>query len=393
MSELRSRKLFEIKNIFLFLTLYFVIIPFYFEINSKSLIAIIIALLGCLFFFAGASTRKYFRGIFHPCFPSKLSIITGFSIVLIDFGVGLYKIIFGLSADDYTASFFIIDHDVLYFKIIETLVFSVKYYYLALFASRSRVYFYVAFFAALIYSISSPIRLVALQPIVIFTIFGYYFGYLRMGRLKIISALMIAPFVFVLLLLGRGLSGASFFERLIGGFNQLDIDYLIIQLAIALESFSSFGYFANIVDSNFVSVESGILRFFFMPISRSIWPDKPESISRIISKEYNVDQYFDGGGSVALIFGDAFINGHILGIILILAILGFCSKVVYNTMIESLDSRDVVSAVLVMSYAVFVYDFLYFYRGFFSELFWKALIFQFSFLFFLKIKLGIKSCK
>jgi hypothetical protein len=393
MSELRSRKLFEIKRIFLFLTIYFTIVPFCFEINIKSFIAVNIVLFGSLFFFAGARTRKHFRGIVYPHFPSKSSLIIGFFIVLVDLGWGLYEIIFGLSADDYTASFFTIDHDVLYLKIIEALVFSVKYYYLALFASKSSRYFYLAFFAALIYSISSPIRLVVLQPIIIFVIFGYYIGYLKIGYLKILCALIIAPFIFVLLLLGRGLSGASFFERIISGFNQLDIAYLIMQMTIALESFSSFGYFANIVELNFVRVESGILRFFLMPISRSIWPDKPDSISRIISKEYNVEQYVDGGGSVALIFGDAFINGHIFGVILILFILGFCSKVVYNTMVQSLDSRDVASAVLVMSYAVFVYDFLYFYRGFFSELFWKTLIFQFSLLFFLKIKLGIKSCK
>lgn len=393
MSELRSSNLFEIKKIFLFLTIYFSIIPFGFNINSKSYYAIIIVLLGSLFFFTGASTRKYLSGVGGRHFPVSLSIFIGFIIVLTDFGFGSYKIIFGLSADEYTASFFVIDHDALYLKILDAVVFSVKYYYLAIFSSRSKHYFYMAFFAAVVYTISSPIRLVVLQPFIIFIVFGYYFGYLKIGYIKIFIALMFAPIIFIILLMGRGLGGATFQERLVSGFNQLDVVFLASQLTIALESFNSFEVFVNIVESNFVHIESGILRFFLMPISRSVWPDKPESISRIISKEYNNDQYIDGGGSVALIFGDAFINGHIFGVIIILLILGFISKVVYNTMIKNLNSRDVTSAVFSMSYAVFVYDFLYFYRGFFSELLWETAIFQIIFLFLFKIKLGIKENK
>lgn len=390
MRELKNRNIFEIKKIFLFLTVYFVIIPFAFKLDSKSMIAMSVIMVGSLSFLVGAATRRCFYEVNGAFSTSGLSIFIGFFIVAMDFTVGIYKFFWGISATDYTSSFFIVDYDSLYLKIIWAVALSFKYYYLSLFISESKRYFYLALVAEFVFSISSPIRLVALQPVIIFVIFGYYFGYFKISFLKIILGLAVSPFIFVFLLLGRGLGGASFSERMIGALDIFDSNNLITQLLIALESFSSFEIFTNIIESNFVHVDSGILRVFLLPISRSIWPEKPESVSRIISKEFNFNQYVDGGGTVALIFGDAFISGHVVGVILILGTLGFFSRIIYCTMKKRLHFQDSVSAVLVMSYAVFVYDFMYFYRGFFSEFFWTTVIFQTSLFVFLKLRLGIK---
>jgi hypothetical protein len=122
-----------------------------------------------------------------------------------------------------------------------------------------------------------------------------------------------------------------------------------------------------------------------MVIPRDLFTDKPEGISRIISKEYNNPQYLDGGGSVATIFGDGFINGHIIGVLFVLFLFGFMSKLVSNTVKYNLFANDESKSILFMLYSIYLWQFINYFRGFFSELYWTSILLGAIFLILYKL--------
>jgi hypothetical protein len=196
---------------------------------------------------------------------------------------------------------------------------------------------------------------------------------------------LIPPLFIILLLLRTPNENLNYFERLSQSISQINSERMLPLLKISAESFRSFEDLTNVIQDNFIHPESGVIRIFFMPISRELWPDKPESISRILAKEYSYNQYVAGGGTVATIFGDTFINGHILGVIFLLLMLGYVSKAIYNTMIQNHDISIEQRSILIMAYCMFVFDFLHYFRGFFSEYYWKTIICMASFCVFYAI--------
>ncbi|MFW5403941.1 O-antigen polysaccharide polymerase Wzy [Pectobacterium carotovorum] len=137
------------------------------------------------------------------------------------------------------------------------------------------------------------------------------------------------------------------------------------------------------IKDSFIRIENGVLRTPFMFVPRSIWPDKPESISRVISFSYNPSQYNTGGGTVATLFGDMYINGGFIAVIILCGFLGFFARLIYNTASYTKESYYA-ECFKVALYSFFTYYTLHFYRGFFSEMLWQLLLVIMS-LFFLRV--------
>jgi len=257
--------------------------------------------------------------------------------------------------------------------------------------AKNKILFYLVFLSQFLLMYNSSTRLVALSPFITFSIYGYYMNYIKINFFRILMVFLSLPFVFVVLLLGRAKTdGMNYFQILNKVIDTLTLESFFNILKTALESFKSFEVLTSIITNGMVQIESGVIKIFFMPISRSIWEDKPEPISRLISKEYNYEQYANGGGTVATIFGDAFINGHIIGVFIILFSLAYLSKILYNTMQNNSNIDIEKRSILILIYAQFVYQFLYYFRGFFSEFYWKTILLIFIFYILYKIQFSIK---
>jgi hypothetical protein len=212
-------------------------------------------------------------------------------------------------------------------------------------------------------------------------------GYLKLSTQRILLVILLSPLIFLILLLSRGkLEGLRYYLN----YEQLKILLLDPKLSVliktSMESFISFDYLVRIIYDGFFYIESGIVRIFFMAIPRSIWPDKPEALSRVIAKTYNISQYDSGGGSVATIYGDSFLNGHVIGVIIVMFIVGFVSKVIYSTVFNNVKVNRVLGSILILFYSIFVYHYLFYFRGFLSESYWKSIILILVFVILFKIR-------
>lgn len=384
---------FNLKYTFMFLTVYFTVIPFFFDINIKSTITFAVVLIGFLSFILAYQTKKHMPMHYRHNFVSRTTIfqLIGVLFLLNDLFSGFLNLFSVRTSGDYTASFAVTDHDSLYIQIIALSIYYIKYYFYAILMANNRCFFYFVFISQLLINFNSPTRLAALSPFIIFIIYGYYMRYIKVTVKRVVVGLMLLPFLFVVLLLGRGDSkGINFFEITSKVISNLDYDSFVKVLKTALESFKSFEYLVDIIANQFVHIESGVVRMAFMPISRSIWEDKPESISRIISKEFVPGQYSSGGGSVATIYGDTFINGHLFGVILLMFFIGYISKLIYNTMLKSKGMNVNQKSITSLFYSLYTFQFLYFFRGFFSESYWKLflMILVFYFLYIVQFRVG-----
>lgn len=384
---------FEIKYLFILLTIYFIAIPFVTNVNIESLYVLTIVTLGVISFFYGYSTKKSFiiKHRNEKIVIELLLYIIGATYLSIDIVYGILNMMSKKSIEDYTSSYYVNDHNELYLQILLLLIFYFKYYIYSVFMARSSFLYYIVFLSQFMLTFNSSTRLIALSSFIIFVIYGFYMQYIKINLFKIMVAMVCSPIIFVILLLSRNkVNNLNYIDIIKNVINTLNYDMFLKILKTALESFKSYDNLINIITDNYVHIESGVIRIFFMPISRNIWEDKPESISRIISEKYNYIQYSKGGGSVATIFGDAFINGHIIGVLIIMFVLGFLSRIIYNTLLKGLQLNIKQKSIIIMFYSLFIYQFIYYYRGFFSEYIWKTLMLIFVFFVMYKIEFAIK---
>ncbi|MDB3916504.1 hypothetical protein N9372_02300 [Alphaproteobacteria bacterium] len=383
--------LFSPMQIFFFLFVFFIIIPqvITYQVGLASLIDIwilLICLIGSLAFYFGNKHKHKlkFKSVRNTQIISYIAVI----FLIIDVISGI-QIFVSKEVHEYNTSFLVNDHSNIYKQLIYLVLLYIKYYTISILIARRQKLFWIAFLVEFFCYISSPVRLIALMPVVIFTIYGFYRSYIKITFLRSIVALCLLPFVLGALLLGRGISGNhSFFRTMLDIISDFDLERFSHILPIALESFMSYSYLRAVIVDNFVAIESGLLRNAFLFISRSIWHEKPESISRIIAERYNNQQYNEGGGSVATIFGDGFINLHIVGVFLICLIAGYSLKLVYNGINIKDNVRE--QSIRLMLYALSVHQFLFFFRGFMSETYWKFLILILVFKFLNALNLNFK---
>lgn len=106
-------------------------------------------------------------------------------------------------------------------------------------------------------------------------------------------------------------------------YDRLSFEIIMDAMYNGIEIFTSYLTGIAVINDGFIHPLSGIIRTLFLGIPRTIWLEKPESISRIIAKEYFPDAYSAGGGQIAGPIGDAYINEGVLGVIVIWVLVGF----------------------------------------------------------------------
>lgn len=303
---------FSIVKISTYLTIYFIIIPFVFsDLDFRVILVIPVILIGLISFYIGFRKNKYFkiedRGKdFTARFKFFITIIILFFLIK-----HLYEAFFILKTPainniNYTSRYFILNYySSLYLQILFLIFLYTKFFFYAVAMRKSKALFYLIFLIQIILHSTSQVRLVFLSPFIIFTIYGFYIGYLKLPIQRIFLVILFSPFIFVILLLSRGkVEGFVYYLNFENIKILLTDNNLPVLIKTGMESFLIFEYLVRITNDGLFYVESRIFRIFFMAIPRNIWPDKPEALSRVISKTYNVSQYDSGGGSAATIYGD-----------------------------------------------------------------------------------------
>ena len=164
---------FFIGNIFVYLTIYFLVIPFVFSgLDFRAMLALPIFFIGFFSFFIGLKTEKYFKvGFIGP--ESKNShkrLNLALSIVALLFlSVDIYNAIFVVlkvveNQLNYTSRYFLeSNYSALYLQILALIFLYTKFYFYAVLMSRSKIYYYLIFLIQIILYSTSQVRLVALR--------------------------------------------------------------------------------------------------------------------------------------------------------------------------------------------------------------------------------------
>jgi len=103
-------------------------------------------------------------------------------------------------------------------------------------------------------------------------------------------------------------------------------------------------------------------KFFLWPIPRTLWPEKPEGISRVIVRHFYPDLYDKGLSVSPTIAGEAYFNFGTLGIVIIMALFGVICQSLYTFLKKN---RENIGAVAIYA-SVTPYVFELF-RGYFFE--------------------------
>ncbi|MBB1274708.1 O-antigen polymerase [Psychromonas sp. SR45-3] len=252
------------------------------------------------------------------------------------------------------------------------------------YASKSRKNYFIISLCFIAVHSMSPTRFHLIEALIYWCAFGVYFKYFKIKLFMVVTALLLSPFIFSILLLKRGMESesGSFFSSFYDLLVNANISQLLELSITSMETFVTFETFTMIIENNFIHPESGIARSFFLFVPRSIWVDKPEAISRIVANEFYSGAYFNGGGMVAGIFGDAYVNGGLLGIILIWFCLGYVCKYIYaNTVLrcEFIESRYY-KAYCICLYLTFLGWFIMCLRGFMSDFLWIGIFYTLALL-------------
>ncbi|MGC7892376.1 oligosaccharide repeat unit polymerase [Vibrio anguillarum] len=246
----------------------------------------------------------------------------------------------------------------------------------SLYASRSKRKYILVFIVYSFSELMSPTRLHFILIIIYWLCFGVSFRFIKIRIWHSVLGLASLPILFSFLLIKRlsSYSSESFLSSFSNLVKNLDILYLMKISIDSMETFQTYLTSKMIIESSFIHPESGIVRFIFMGIPRSVWSDKPEPMARLIAKQFYPEAYANGGGMVGGIFGDPYANAGILGIIMIWMGIGYLSRLTYNSTINSIYTGDNTGNVLkLLTYFIFVSYFIQCLRGFSSDLFWVYL--------------------
>lgn len=228
----------------------------------------------------------------------------------------------------------------------------------------------------LLISLSSNTRFDFILSAVYWVGYGAYLGYFRIKFIYIFMSLIILPFLAAVLLLKRVMVFESnniihIFSEL---YERLSLEIIMDAMYNGIEIFTSYLTGMAVINDGFIHPLSGIVRILFLAIPRTIWLEKPESISRIIAKEYFPGAYSAGGGQIAGPIGDAYINGGALGVVIIWVLVGFFSSRSYALLKSNFHlSPSPYKVYIWLMYFNFLSYLIYVMRGFGSDFLWTFL--------------------
>lgn len=357
--------------------IFFFFIPGIYFLLDGIIIPFLIGVIGLFFYWLGLKTNKQLK-IKQISSYACINIVA-ISIIVYNLTSGVYDISSSITIDNYTEKYKNSSQIDIYSGLLTTLIIFSKYYIVSIYVSNNKKRYFLALISFTIVNLITDTRLNLITPIIFWIGYGYYFDIIKINKLRIALVIISIPFIFTFLLIKRIMKGnyENILELFDKVFNYLTLENLLSNLYVSMETFRSYELYIKIINENFIHPESGFLRIFFMFIPRNIWPDKPESISRIISLHYYPEQYYGGGGTVANIFGDAFVNGGLIGILIILFLFGFISKLVYNSTIFKIKFDINIGypqkSFLICFYLLYLIETIHFFRGFMSESFWKCI--------------------
>lgn len=241
--------------------------------------------------------------------------------------------------------------------------------------NNKRFYFLVALLY-LIISLSSNTRLDFVFSVIYWVGYGAYLGFFRIRLIYVLASLILFPFLATILLIKRVMKfeSTNIFDIFLYLYETLTLGDIIEGMSDGVEFFQSYLIGLSVIDDNFIHPSSGIIRIFFLWIPRTLWQDKPESISRIIAKEYVPEAYYAGGGQTAGPIGDAFINAGVLGVIIFWILVGFYSSRSYSFLKRNCYLPSSPYKVYIwLIYFNFLSYLVYVMRGFGSDFFWGFL--------------------
>ncbi|MDC9819008.1 O-antigen polymerase [Pectobacterium polonicum] len=359
--------------------LFFCIMPIVFS-EKLPLIILLLSMVLLLSFFMGYfisyNTRIHVLYVEHNYnmrnFEKILPLIfIAYSMVKI-YIIKTTEISSGVYADKY-----IVDSQlILYLMIFDKIFNVILLFALSIFSTYGKIRYYTVFLLSLVSSFFEPTRLIIIFTAVYWVLLGVALDYIKIRIVPFVLVLIISPFLFSFLLIKRvyKFEGNSY-EFLFHLFDLINYDLLISGMINGLETFESYNALVNVIKDDFIHPLSGFIRIIFMPIPRTIWPDKPESVARLIAENYYPHAYQQGGGQLAGPVGDAYINLGVIGIFIIWFFLGFISSSFYKYFKRGVLTGGKYEKVY---YCVYYYVFLVYFvnclRGFASDLFWTFLV-------------------
>lgn len=277
-----------------------------------------------------------------------------------------------ISSGNYSGKYAVESQLYLYLMIFDKLFNVIFLFFLSLFAIEGKVKFYLIFFLSLLSTFFEPTRLLIILTLVYWILLGVSVGYIKIRLISVILIILASPFIFSFLLIKRVYSfEGSSYDFIFHLFKLIDYDLLVSGMVNGLETFESYKALTNVINDNFIHPLSGFIRIMFMPIPRTFWIDKPESVARLIAENYYPEAYQKGGGQLAGPIGDGFINAGFLGVFIIWLVLGFLSISFYKYFKYGVMKGSNIEKVY---YCTFYYIYLIYFinclRGFASDLFW-----------------------
>jgi oligosaccharide repeat unit polymerase len=289
------------------------------------------------------------------------------------FSMTIYSLLFFSQTGVYSDNYIVGSQIYLYLKLFDKIWIVILLFFISLFACKGRIFFYAVFLFSIFYAFLDGTRLFFIFSALYWILFGVTIGFLKIRVIYLILAAFILPFLFAFLLIKRLVSYEGnvfgFFHYL---YKNISLSDLSQGFYVAMETFVSYDAMNYVINDNLIAPLSGYLRVFLMPIPRSLWSDKPESISRVIAREYYPSAYDNGGGQIAGPIGDGLINGGVVSLAIIWVLLGALSCYMYSTFRNIAHSSCGIrlKAYYTCWYFVFFSYFIYCIRGFGSDFFW-----------------------
>lgn len=376
---INQKKYTNIKLINIFLFFYFIIIPFLLIKNKQNyVLGIIIAFIGYLSFSIGFNVSFNNKVLLKNRFNDNNFKRILFSIfILQDFIKIIGFIINGVNQNAYNIDYLEAGgSNSLYMMIISKSIYFIKLYIYSGYISKNKKTFFSVFIISLAASFTSRVRFDIITVLVFFIIYGNYFNYIKLNFFKIGIAIIISPIIMLATLIKRDFVGSLDIFSIIENIKQTLLSFyynnqLLDMIKMSMESFETFNIYNNVITDNLIIPLSGMFRIIFNFIPRSIWPNKPYPMQVMLAYEYNKNAYYAGGGIFANIYGDAYLNGGIIGIVVILFVLGVLSRKIYTSSQISTESKNV----NVGMYCLFVTFFINFYRGYLSDMTWQLVLY------------------
>jgi hypothetical protein len=250
-----------------------------------------------------------------------------------------------------------------------------KYYFYSIIIAKNQRVFWLIFLVSLLAAFPGRARFEIISTILFFVIFGSIKNYIRLKSWHIFAGIIISPILMLLLLIKRNIIGDFnlpqvfnlIFDNLINLWRDADLSR---ELLVSMEAPATFEIFNQVVNDNFVRPENGVLRVFFNFIPRELWPDKPLPMQIELARAYNPSGFEAGGGVFAGIYGDAYANAGMIGVILMPFLVGLLLNKSYKNAI----TKSQKSSVNIGLYSVLVIYFANFYRGYFSDMTWQIIL-------------------